>query len=94
MTLNRRTLLKLGLAATSGTAANAFAAQESLAPKEKPPSSPDYAGVLVDTTLCIGAGSARRPATAGTIFPARPNPSRIEMSSAPSVGQPKPRSPS
>lgn len=54
MTLNRRTLLKLGLAATSGTAANAFAAQESLAPKEKPSSSPDYVGVLVDTTLCIG----------------------------------------
>jgi len=52
--LNRRALLKLGLAATSGTAATAFAAQESQAPKEKPPSSPNYVGVLVDTTLCIG----------------------------------------
>jgi formate dehydrogenase iron-sulfur subunit len=54
MRFNRRALLKLGLAATSGTAANAFAAQESQAPKEKPPSSPNYVGVLVDTTLCIG----------------------------------------
>jgi Fe-S-cluster-containing dehydrogenase component len=54
MHLNRRALLKLGLAATSGAATSAFAAQESRTPKEKTPSSPDYVGVLVDTTLCIG----------------------------------------
>jgi Fe-S-cluster-containing dehydrogenase component len=54
MKLNRRALLKLGLAATSGAAATALAAQESQAPKEKATSSPDYVGVLVDTTLCIG----------------------------------------
>ena len=53
MTLTRRALLKLGLAATSG-AADALAADESQTPKEKSPSSPDYVGVLVDTTLCIG----------------------------------------
>jgi len=53
MKLTRRALLKLGLAATSG-AADALAADESQTPKEKSPSSPDYVGVLVDTTLCIG----------------------------------------
>jgi formate dehydrogenase iron-sulfur subunit len=54
MHLNRRTLLKLGIAATSGVAAPALAAQEAQTAKEKPASSPDYVGVLVDTTLCIG----------------------------------------
>lgn len=54
MKLNRRALLKLGLAATSGAAVPALAAQEPQTPKEKPASSPDYVGVLVDTTLCIG----------------------------------------
>jgi Fe-S-cluster-containing dehydrogenase component len=54
MHLNRRALLNLGLAASSGVAATALAAQESQTPKAKLPPSPDYVGVLVDTTLCIG----------------------------------------
>jgi Fe-S-cluster-containing dehydrogenase component len=54
MHLDRRTLLKLGLAATSGVAAPALAASESQAAAEKPAPSPAYVGVLVDTTLCIG----------------------------------------
>ena len=54
MHLDRRTLLKLGLAATSGVATPALAAQESQAPKERPQASANYVGVLVDTTLCIG----------------------------------------
>ncbi len=54
MKLNRRAVLKLGLAATSGAAVPALAAQESQIPKEKPGASRDYVGVLVDTTLCIG----------------------------------------
>lgn len=54
MELNRRGLLKLGLLATSGAATPALAAQESPTPKVKPAPSPDYVGVLVDTTLCIG----------------------------------------
>jgi formate dehydrogenase iron-sulfur subunit len=54
MKLNRRALLKLGLAATSGAAVPALAAQEPKPSKAKPASSPDYVGVLVDTTLCIG----------------------------------------
>ena len=54
MKLNRRALLKLGLAATSGAAVPALAAQEPQPSKAKPASSPDYVGVLVDTTLCIG----------------------------------------
>ena len=54
MRVDRRALLKLALVATSGAATNAFAAQESQSPKEKTPTSPDYVGVLVDTTLCIG----------------------------------------
>jgi len=54
MKVNRRTVLKLGLAAAAGASPNRVAAGESQTPKEKPASSPDYAGVLVDTTLCIG----------------------------------------
>ena len=54
MKLKRRTLLKLGLAAASGAAATAIAAQEPQAAKERGAPSPGYAGVLVDTTLCIG----------------------------------------
>ena len=54
MQLNRRTLLKLGLAATSGVAAPAIAAEGPQVPKERPPASANYVGVLVDTTLCIG----------------------------------------
>jgi formate dehydrogenase iron-sulfur subunit len=54
MLLNRRALLTLGLAATSGVAVSALAANEPEAKKEKPAASQDYVGVLVDTTLCIG----------------------------------------
>lgn len=55
MGLTRRGLLRLGLAATSGVVGTAgLAAQESQAPTAKPSASPDYVGVLVDTTLCIG----------------------------------------
>jgi len=54
MKLDRRTVLKLGLAATAGASPGLVAAGESEAPKETRPSSPDYVGVLVDTTLCIG----------------------------------------
>lgn len=54
MKLNRRTMLKLGLAATAGASPSRAAAGESQTPKGESPSSPDYVGVLVDTTLCIG----------------------------------------
>ena len=54
MKVNRRTMLKLGLAATAGASPRRVAAGESQTPTEKPASSPDYVGVLVDTTLCIG----------------------------------------
>ena len=54
MELTRRGLLQLGVAATSGAATTALAAQGSEAPKEKAAASPNYVGVLVDTTLCIG----------------------------------------
>ena len=54
MRLNRRTLLQLGLVATSEASATVLAAGQSQPPKEKPAPSPDYVGVLVDTTLCIG----------------------------------------
>jgi formate dehydrogenase iron-sulfur subunit len=51
MKLNRRTLLKLGIAATSGAATPATAARASQTAGEQ---SLNYASVLVDTTLCIG----------------------------------------
>jgi Fe-S-cluster-containing dehydrogenase component len=54
MKLDRRTVLKLGLAATAGASAGRVADGESETPKETRPSSPAYVGVLVDTTLCIG----------------------------------------
>jgi len=54
MELNRRAVLKLCLAASSGVAGTALAADKSPTPNAKPPSSPKYVGVLVDTTLCIG----------------------------------------
>ena len=54
MKLNRRTVLKLGLAATAAASPSRVAAGESQTPKDTRPSSPDYVGVLVDTTLCIG----------------------------------------
>lgn len=53
-TINRRTLLTLGLAATAGAAPCPAAAGESRAAKDARPASGDYVGVLVDTTLCIG----------------------------------------
>jgi len=52
--VNRRTLLKLGLAASAGTATSSLAAGESQAPEEKQAPSEDTMGVRVDTTLCIG----------------------------------------
>jgi formate dehydrogenase iron-sulfur subunit len=54
MKLNRRTVLKLGLAATAAASPSRVAAGESQTPKDARPPSPDYVGVLVDTTLCIG----------------------------------------
>ena len=54
MKLNRRTVLKLSLAATAGASPGRVAAGESQTPKERRPPSPAYVGVLVDTTLCIG----------------------------------------
>ncbi len=52
--VNRRALLKLGLTAAAGVSTTPLATGECQAPKEKPASSSDYVGVLVDTTLCIG----------------------------------------
>jgi len=52
--LNRRTLLKLGFAATAGASTSSLAFGQSDAPEGKQVPSPDYVGVLVDTTLCIG----------------------------------------
>lgn len=54
MQLNRRTVLKLGLATTAGASPGRVAAGESRTPNQTPPPSPAYVGVLVDTTLCIG----------------------------------------
>lgn len=54
MKLNRRTLLKLGLAATSGAAAPITAARALQTASEWSSPSLNYASVLVDTTLCIG----------------------------------------
>ena len=48
--LDRRSFLKLGLAAAAGTAAPLQAETG----EKNHPLSPDYVGVLVDTTLCIG----------------------------------------
>jgi len=50
MTMNRRTLLKLGLAASASAATPALAEERAT----RHAVSPDYVGVLVDTTLCIG----------------------------------------
>ncbi|MBZ5496336.1 MAG: 4Fe-4S dicluster domain-containing protein [Acidobacteriia bacterium] len=52
--MNRRTLLKLGLAATAGASSTPLGAGESQIPKENVLPSPGHVGVLVDTTLCIG----------------------------------------
>ena len=48
--LNRRRFVGLGTAAAAGTAAPLGA----MTAEERHPLSPDYVGVLVDTTLCIG----------------------------------------
>jgi formate dehydrogenase iron-sulfur subunit len=52
--LNRRALLKLGLAATAGASAPSPVAGASQTQQEEKAPSPDFMGVLVDTTLCIG----------------------------------------
>ena len=52
--IDRRKLLKMGLAATVGASAVPVAVGQEKAPEETPAPSPDYVGVLVDTTLCIG----------------------------------------
>jgi Fe-S-cluster-containing dehydrogenase component len=54
MKIDRRTLLALGLVATSGTSAAASAAQGSLPGKGRLEADPVQVGVLVDTSLCIG----------------------------------------
>jgi Fe-S-cluster-containing dehydrogenase component len=54
MKLTRRNLLKLGLAASAGSATPNLAAAESSSPEEKTEAFADHVGVLVDTTLCIG----------------------------------------
>ena len=54
MSVNRRTVLKLGLAAAAGASPGHAAAGDSQPAIEARPPSPDYVGVLVDTTLCIG----------------------------------------
>ena len=48
--LNRRRFVELGAAVAAGTAAPLGA----MTAEERHPLSPDYVGVLVDTTLCIG----------------------------------------
>ena len=53
MTLSRRALLKSGLAASAAMVPAAGAGDDNEAPDDHAPS-PDYVGVLVDTTLCIG----------------------------------------
>lgn len=52
--MNRRTLLKWGITATTAAATAPVANGLSQQKKEPGPSSPNYVGVLVDTTLCIG----------------------------------------
>jgi formate dehydrogenase iron-sulfur subunit len=51
---DRRTLLRLGLAATAGASTSSLAAAASQAQEAGKAPSTDYVGVLVDTTLCIG----------------------------------------
>ena len=52
--LNRRALLQLGFAATAGASAQPLAMGAAQSQEEKKAPSPQHAGVLVDTTLCIG----------------------------------------
>lgn len=52
--MNRRTLLKWGITATTAAATAPVADGFSRQKEETGPPSPDYVGVLVDTTLCIG----------------------------------------
>ncbi len=54
MSVNRRTVLKLGVAAAATAVPGRAAAGETEpSPPVRPPS-PEYVGVLADTTLCIG----------------------------------------
>lgn len=52
--MNRRTLIKLGISAATAAASIPVADGHSQTTEEKSPPSPDFVGVLVDTTLCIG----------------------------------------
>ena len=52
MTLSRRALLNLGLSTSTAAAASALSADDGKDAKAK--AAPNYAAVLVDTTLCIG----------------------------------------
>ena len=52
--MNRRTLLKWGITATTTAATAPIAAGAASNPEEGSSPSPNYVGVLVDTTLCIG----------------------------------------
>ncbi len=54
MTLSRRALLNLGLTTSTVAATAALAAPEEKDARGKAEPAPDYAAVLVDTTLCIG----------------------------------------
>lgn len=54
MTLSRRALLNLGLTTTSAAATAALASPQGAETKKNGGPAPDYAAVLVDTTLCIG----------------------------------------
>ncbi|MGE5346326.1 MAG: 4Fe-4S dicluster domain-containing protein [Acidithiobacillales bacterium] len=54
MTLSRRALLNLGLTTSTVAATAALAAPEEKDARGKAAPAPDYAAVLVDTTLCIG----------------------------------------
>ncbi len=54
MKVNRRTVLKLGLAAAAGAAPSQAEAGGIQPPTATPTPSSEYVGVLVDTTLCIG----------------------------------------
>lgn len=55
MEFSRRSLMKWSVGAAAGLAATPLVAAESTEPPAKTDeAAPDYAGVLVDTTLCIG----------------------------------------
>jgi len=62
---DRRTFLKLAVAATAGTAAPLRAKEA----EEKHAVSPDYVGVLVDTTLCIGCRKCEEACNRRNLLP-------------------------